>query len=130
RGRGGGGKAQRWGVGAGGRGVGPVRLAEPRGRWVLAATVLGSSLALLDSTVVNVALPTIGRDLGASLAGLQWTVTGYTLSLAGLILLGGSLGDRAGRRRVFLIGVVWFAVASALCGAAPDIGVLIAAPLF
>src|SRR6516165_2903919 len=81
-----------------GQGAGTIRLAGPRGRWVLAAAVLGSSLALLDSTVVNVALPTIGRDLGASLAGLQWTVTGYTLSLAGLILLGGSLGDRAGRR--------------------------------
>jgi EmrB/QacA subfamily drug resistance transporter len=104
-----------------------LRVSSPVGRWVLLATVLGSSMVLLDSTVVNVALPTIGRDLGASLAGLQWTVTGYTLSLAGLILLGGSLGDRAGRRRVFLIGVVWFAVASALCGAAPDIGVLIAA---
>src|SRR5215469_780514 len=97
------------------------------GRWVLLATVLGSSMVLLDSTVVNVALPAIGRDLGASLAGLQWTVTGYTLSLAGLILLGGSLGDRVGRRRVFLIGVVWFALASAMCAAAPDIGVLIAA---
>lgn len=98
-----------------------------RGRWVLFATVLGSSMALLDSTVVNVALPTIGRELGASLAGLQWVVTAYTLTLAGLILLGGSLGDRLGRRRVFLIGVIWFALASALCGAAPDIGVLIGA---
>ncbi len=97
------------------------------GRWVLLATVLGSGMVLLDSTVVNVALPTIGRHLNASLAGLQWTVTGYTLSLAGLILLGGSLGDRAGRRRVFLVGVVWFALASALCGAAPSIGVLIGA---
>ena len=97
------------------------------GRWVLLATVLGSSMVLLDSTVVNVALPTIGRHLNASLAGLQWTVTAYTLTLAGLILLGGSLGDRAGRRRVFLIGVVWFALSSALCGLAPDIGVLIAA---
>ena len=104
-----------------------LRVSSPVGRWVLLATVLGSSMVLLDSTVVNVALPTIGRDLGASLAGLQWTVTGYTLSLAGLILLGGSLGDRAGRRRVFLIGVVWFALASALCAAAPDIAVLIAA---
>ena len=104
-----------------------LRVSSSVGRWVLLATVLGSSMVLLDSTVVNVALPTIGRDLGASLAGLQWTVTGYTLSLAGLILLGGSLGDRAGRRRVFLIGVVWFALASALCGAAPTIGVLIAA---
>lgn len=84
-------------------------------------------MALLDSTVVNVALPAIGRDLGASLAGLQWTVTAYTLTLAGLILLGGSLGDRMGRRRVFVIGVVWFALASALCAAAPGIGALVAA---
>src|SRR5215475_6854721 len=99
-----------------------LQVSSAVGRWVLLATVLGSSMVLLDSTVVNVALPTIGRDLNASLAGLQWTVTGYTL-----ILLGGSLGDRAGRRRVFLIGVVWFALASALCGAAPDIAVLIAA---
>ena len=106
---------------------GSIRLAEPRGRWVLAAAVLGSSMAMLDGTVVNVALPTIGRELGTSLAGLQWTVTAYTLTLAGLILLGGSLGDRLGRRRVFLIGVVWFAVASALCGLSPNIGVLIAA---
>jgi EmrB/QacA subfamily drug resistance transporter len=104
-----------------------LRLSEAAGRWVLAATVLGSSLAMLDSTIVNVALPHIGREFGASLAGLQWTVNAYTLTLAGLILLGGSLGDRFGRRRVFMIGVVWFAVASALCGGAPDIGVLIAA---
>jgi EmrB/QacA subfamily drug resistance transporter len=84
-------------------------------------------MALLDSTVVNVALPTIGRHLHASLAGLQWTVTAYTLTLASLILLGGSLGDRLGRRKVFLTGVIWFALASALCGLAPSIGVLIAA---
>jgi EmrB/QacA subfamily drug resistance transporter len=102
-------------------------LSRSAGRWVLLATVLGSSMAFLDSTVVNVALPTIGRDLGASLAGLQWTLNAYTLTLAGLILLGGALGDRLGRRRVFLTGVVWFALASALCGAAPSIGVLIAA---
>jgi EmrB/QacA subfamily drug resistance transporter len=104
-----------------------LRLSSPAGRWVLLATVLGSSMALLDSTVVNVALPTIGKDLNASLAGLQWTVTAYTLTLAGLILLGGSLGDRLGRRRIFLIGVIWFALASALCGLAPNIYVLIAA---
>jgi EmrB/QacA subfamily drug resistance transporter len=107
--------------------AGSIRLAEPRGRWVLAATVLGSSMALLDATVVNVALPTIGRDLHTTLAGLQWTVTAYTLTLAGLILLGGSLGDRLGRRRIFLTGVIWFALASALCGVSPTIGVLIAA---
>ena len=84
-------------------------------------------MAFLDATVVNIALPTIGKDLHASLAGLQWTVTAYTLTLAGLILLGGSLGDRLGRRRIFTIGVAWFALASALCGLAPTIGVLIGA---
>ncbi|MET8539420.1 MFS transporter [Kitasatospora sp. NPDC004799] len=91
------------------------------------ATVLGSSMAMLDGTVVNVALPRIGADLGASLASLQWTLNAYLLTLAGLILLGGALGDRYGRRKVFLIGVVWFAVASAACAAAPNIHVLIAA---
>jgi EmrB/QacA subfamily drug resistance transporter len=104
-----------------------LSLSQARGRWVLAATVLGSSMAMLDSTVVNVALPTIGKSLGTSLGGLQWTVTAYTLTLAGLILLGGSLGDRRGRKRIFLVGVVWFALASALCGLAPDIGVLVGA---
>src|SRR6266581_5260220 len=104
-----------------------IRLSGPAGRWVLLATVLGSSMAMLDATVVNVALPTIGRYFGASLGGLQWTVTAYTLTLAGLILLGGALGDRLGRRRVFVIGVIWFALASALCGMAPTITVLIAA---
>jgi EmrB/QacA subfamily drug resistance transporter len=106
---------------------GAIRLASNQGRWVIAATVLGSSMAFLDATVVNVALPTIGKDLHTSLAGLQWTVTAYTLTLAGLILLGGALGDRLGRRRIFVVGVIWFALASALCGLAPDIGVLIAA---
>ncbi|HTT51792.1 MAG TPA: MFS transporter [Streptosporangiaceae bacterium] len=106
---------------------GQITLGTARGRWVVTATVLGSSMAFLDSTVVNVALPTIGRELHTSLAGLQWTVTAYTLTLAGLILLGGSLGDRFGRRRVFLIGVIWFALASAVCGVAPDIGVLVVA---
>ncbi len=107
--------------------AGSIRIAQPSGRWVLLATVLGSSMAMLDATVVNVALPTIGRDLGASLGGLQWTISAYTLTLAGLILLGGALGDRLGRRRVFAVGVVWFALASALCGLAPNIGVLIGA---
>ncbi|MFI5967056.1 MFS transporter [Streptomyces asoensis] len=104
-----------------------VRLASPRGRWILLTTVLGSSMAMLDSTVVNVALPRIGRDLDADLAVLQWTVNAYLLTLAGLILLGGSLGDHYGRRKVFVIGVVWFAAASLLCGLAPNAGVLIAA---
>ncbi|MGW0875744.1 MFS transporter [Streptomyces sp. NPDC002740] len=104
-----------------------VRLASPQGKWILLTTVLGSSMALLDSTVVNVALPRIGRDLDADLAALQWTVNAYLLTLAGLILLGGSLGDHYGRRKVFVIGVVWFAVASLLCGLAPNAGVLVAA---
>ncbi|WP_055524717.1 MFS transporter, partial [Streptomyces graminilatus] len=104
-----------------------VRLASPQGKWILLTTVLGSSMAMLDSTVVNVALPRIGRDLDADLAALQWTVNAYMLTLAGLILLGGSLGDRYGRRKVFVIGVVWFAVASLLCGLAPSAGVLVAA---
>lgn len=97
------------------------------GRWVLLATVLGSSLAFIDATVVNIALPAIGEDLGDGAAGLQWTINGYALSLASLILLGGSLGDRFGRKRVFLIGVGWFAVASLLCGLAQNTEVLIAA---
>ncbi|MBW8766016.1 MAG: MFS transporter [Geodermatophilales bacterium] len=94
------------------------------------ATVLASGMAFLDSTAVTVALPAIGRDLGSGLSGLQWTVTGYTLALASLILLGGSLGDRYGRRRVFLIGVGWFAAASLLCGLAQDTGQLVAARAF
>ncbi|WP_034485033.1 MFS transporter [Actinomadura oligospora] len=104
-----------------------IRLSQARGRWILLATVLGSGVASLDATVVNVALPKLADDLSASMADLQWTVNAYTLTLAGLILLGGSLGDRFGRRRVFVIGVVWFATASVLCGAAPDVGTLIAA---
>ncbi len=98
-----------------------------QGRWVVLATVLGTGMAMLDMTAVNVALPAIGRQFGASLSGLQWIVSGYTLALAALILLGGSLGDRLGRRRVFVTGVLWFALASALCGLAPTTGVLIAA---
>jgi len=108
-------------------GAGGITLGQPRGRWIITATVLGSSMAMLDATAVNVALPTIGNELHTSLAGLQWVVTSYTLTLAGLILLGGALGDRFGRRRVFLIGVTGFALTSALCGLAPNIGVLIAA---
>ncbi|WP_298585675.1 MFS transporter [uncultured Kocuria sp.] len=100
---------------------------QRRARWVLAATVLGSALTFIDTTVVSIALPAVGADLGAGSTGLTWVVNGYTLSLAALVLLGGSLGDRYGRRRIFLIGVACFAGASALCGLAPDVTVLIAA---
>jgi len=94
---------------------------------VLLAAALGSGIALLDATVVNIALPTLSRELDADLTDLQWTVNAYVLSLAALILLGGSLGDRFGRRRVFVVGTVWFGVASLLCGLAPDVEALIAA---
>src|SRR5882757_7043664 len=104
-----------------------IRLGTAAGRGLLLGTILGSSMALLDGSIVNVALPHIGRDLGAPVWGLQWTVNAYLLPLAALVLLGGSLGDRFGRRRVYLIGVGWFAVASALCGLAPSIGWLVAA---
>jgi EmrB/QacA subfamily drug resistance transporter len=102
-------------------------MSTPAGRAVIAAATLGSGIAMLDGTVVNVALKTIGEDLDASLAELQWVTNGYLLSLASLILIGGSLGDRFGRRRVFVWGTVWFALASLLCGIAPNPEVLIAA---
>src|SRR5260221_1671616 len=101
--------------------------ASARGRWVLLATVLGSAVASIDATVVGIALPAIGRDFGVGLADLQWVVTAYTLTLAGLLLLAGALGDKYGRKRVFMIGVVWFALASLLCSVAPTAGTLIAA---
>src|SRR5215475_1877530 len=87
-------------------------------------------MAALDATIVNVALPHIGSDFHAGLSALQWVLTGYLLALASLILLGGALGDRFGRRRVFVIGVVWFAIASLLCGAAPNVEVLVGARIF
>ncbi|GAB2479950.1 MFS transporter [Jatrophihabitans fulvus] len=101
-------------------------LASRQGRGVLTAMVMGSGMAMLDGTVVNVALPRIGTDLDAGLTALQWTVNAYTLTLAGLLLLGGSLGDRFGRRRIYVVGVVWFTAASAGCALAPDVELLVA----
>jgi len=99
-------------------------VAEP---WVLAATILGSSMAFIDSTAVNVALPALQTHLGATVAQVQWVVEAYTLFLSALLLVGGALGDRFGRRRVFLLGVTGFALASAGCGLAATAGLLIAA---
>ncbi len=90
------------------------------GRWVLLATVLGSAMAAIDATVVGIALPAIGKEFSATLAALQWVVTAYTLTLAGLLLFAGALGDKFGRKKVFLIGIIWFAAASLLCAVAPN----------
>jgi EmrB/QacA subfamily drug resistance transporter len=107
--------------------AGTVRFGSAAGRWIIVAAILGSGIAFLDSTVVNVALPAIRRDLGGGLSGLQWTLDGYLLTLSALLLLGGALGDEYGRKRVFVIGLVAFTAASLLCGVAPNIGTLIAA---
>ena len=95
--------------------------------WVLAAAVLGSTMAFVDESVVNVALPTIEADLGTTLAAMQWVINAYTLCMSALLLIGGAAADRFGRRVVFLIGIVSFTLASIACGCAPDIGSLIAA---
>lgn len=102
-----------------------LRYSSPAGRWVVAATVLGSAMTAIDGTVVGIALPSIGRQFHASLGALQWVVTGYTLALAALLILGGSLGDHVGRRRMFGAGVIWFSLASVACALAPDSTVLI-----
>jgi EmrB/QacA subfamily drug resistance transporter len=104
-----------------------LRFAEPGGRWVLVATVLGSSMVMLDATVVNLALPSIADDLDASFGGLQWILNGYTLALAALILVGGGLGDRLGRRRMLVTGAAAFTVASVLCAVSMSVPMLIAA---
>lgn len=102
-----------------------VRWGEARAWWILLVTILGSSLGFIDATVVTIAIPQLGRDLEAGTTGLTWVVNAYTLTLASFILLGGSLGDRFGRRRVYLVGVAWFTVASAACGLAPSVGALV-----
>jgi EmrB/QacA subfamily drug resistance transporter len=111
-----------------GAGIGPgLAYRSARGRWVIAATVLGSGMAMLDSTVVNIALPDIGRTFHVGVATLQWVVTGYLLTLAAFLLIGGALGDRFGRRRIFSVGVAWFTLASVACGLAPGPEILVAA---
>lgn len=104
-------------------------VASARGRWVLLATILGSGMAQLDATVVNLALPRIGTDLHVGLRSLQWVVTSYTLTLAALLLTGGALGDSFGRRKVFAAGVVLFAMSSLACALAPGEPTLVTARL-
>jgi MFS family permease len=106
-----------------------VRAGTPAGRWVLLAAILGSGIAILDGSVVNVALPAIGADLDAEMSQLQWVVNAYLLTLASLILVGGGLGDRWGRRRVFLVGIAWFGAASLLCAVAQTADQLVLARL-
>lgn len=89
-----------------------------RGRWILAATLLCSSLAFIDGSVVNVALPALQENLGATVVGVQWVIEAYALFFSALLLVGGSLGDRFGRRRAYALGIALFAGASALCGGA------------
>src|SRR5262249_58649507 len=115
------------GGGGGGAAV-TVRLHSSEGRGVLLASVVGSGMACLDGTVVTVALPALGRSLQTDLAGLQWTINAYLLTLSAFLLTGGGLGDRLGRKNVFSVGVVGFALASVLCGLAGDVRLLILAP--
>lgn len=102
-------------------------MGTPAGRWVVATTVMGSGVAMLSSTAISVAVPTMSRDLGADVADMQWILNGYMLTLAALILVGGSLGDRYGRRRIYILGVAWFAVASLACALAPTVPWLVTA---
>src|ERR1700726_1751245 len=101
--------------------------ARANGGWIISATILGSSMAFIDGTVVNVALPALQSALGATIAEVQWVVEAYALLLAALLLTGGALNDLYGRRKIFAAGVVFFSVASAWCGLAPDIRQLILA---
>ena len=104
-----------------------LRYGTAQGWWTIVAVVLGSGIVFLDGTVVNVALPAISEDLGTTLGGMQWTVNAYLVTLSSLLLLGGSMGDQLGRRRVFVAGLLVFTAASVLCGLAPSTGFLVAA---
>ncbi|MCB1256060.1 MAG: MFS transporter [Microthrixaceae bacterium] len=104
-----------------------IRLGTPVARWTLVATILGSGIVFLDGTIVNVALPSISKDMSADFKALQWVLNGYMVTLTALLLVGGGLGDRLGRRKVFVWGLAGFTAASVVCGIAPTPGVLIAA---
>src|SRR5689334_20519271 len=98
---------------------------KSRGQWILSATILASSMAFIDGTVVNVALPALQTNLNATAVDVQWVIEAYSLLLSTLLLVGGSLGDHYGRRKIFLLGVMVFALASAWCGCAFDVAQLI-----
>src|SRR6186997_844021 len=98
---------------------------KTRGHWILAATILASSMAFIDGTVVNVALPALQTNLNATATDVQWVVEAYALFLAALLLVGGSLGDIYGRRRIYVMGVIVFTIASAACGLAANVNQLI-----
>src|SRR6266480_2758450 len=101
------------------------RPATTNGPWILAATIVGSSMAFIDGTVVNVALPALQQNLQATVVDVQWVIEAYSLLLSAFLLLGGSLGDRYGRRRIFILGVAIFSLASLWCGFARNIHELI-----
>lgn len=103
----------------------PKARAAPPGNWVVLAAVLGSSMVFLDGSTVNVSLPALQASLGASVIDVQWVINGYTLFLAALLMLGGSLGDHLGRKRTFVVGMVWFTLASVWCGLAANVTQLI-----
>src|SRR5262249_1584496 len=103
---------------------------ESASRWILMATILGSAMAFIDMTVVNVALPALQKTLNATVTDVQWVIEAYSLFLSALVLVGGSLGDRFGRRRIYAIGITVFALSSVWCGASPTIDWLIAARAF
>src|SRR5205814_7725396 len=98
-----------------------TRCGKAQRRWTLAATILGSSMVFIDGTVVNVALPALQSKLNATVTDVQWVVEAYALFLAALLLLGGSLGDHFGRKKIYAIGITVFAIASVWCGLAPNI---------
>ena len=106
---------------------GAVDCAARERRWVLVATVLASVISYIDESVVNIALPAIAKDLAVQVAAIQWVINAYTLSLSSFLLIGGAAGDQFGRRRIFIVGVAIFAVASVCCGLASNIGLLIGA---
>src|SRR3954452_20744171 len=107
--------------------MGDVRAGTAQARWVLLATVLGSGIAFLDGSVVNVVLPRVATSLSAGFTTMQWVLDAYLLTLGAFVLVGGALGDLLGRRAVFVTGLVGFGLASAACGAAPNGGWLVAA---